>query len=200
MTDDLQITRGFADELRPQVASLYDAAFGAKLGIAIPDAPLRLKLLAQSFDPSHCFIATSGGVVLGVAGFKTSAGALTSGITAKSLRAELRGLKALRAMFVLALFERRLSADQLLMDGISVSPEARGKGIGTQLLNRLKAFAAGEKFRSLRLDVINTNPLARQLYERLGFVATKTENLAYLHWLLGFSATTTLEYRIGAET
>jgi ribosomal protein S18 acetylase RimI-like enzyme len=193
---DLKITRGFPDALRSQVAALYDAAFGAKLATAIPDPVARLKALEEGFDPTHSFVATSGGQVLGVAGFKTATGALTSGITPERLRAALGMLRAIRAILVLALFQRRLSPDQLLMDGISVSPAARGRGIGTKLLEHLKQFAAQEGYRTIRLDVIDTNSAARRLYERLGFVATRTARFGYLRWLLGFSATTTLEYRV----
>jgi ribosomal protein S18 acetylase RimI-like enzyme len=102
----------------------------------------------------------------------------------------------MRAVTILALFQRALRPDQLLMDGISVSPEARGGGIGTKLLDRIKHFAEEEGYRTVRLDVIDTNQAARRLYERQGFVATATSRFGYLRWLLGFSAATTLEYRV----
>ncbi|MFO0891714.1 MAG: GNAT family N-acetyltransferase [Isosphaeraceae bacterium] len=199
MLNDLAITLGFPDALRPQVAALYEAAFGPKLAGAIPDAGRRLKILEEGFDPSHALVATSGTTVLGVAGFKTRAGALTSGIGLRSLRAHLGLPGAIRAIAVLALFERSPGPGQLVMDGIAVSPEARGGGIGTRLLNRLKEFAAEQGYRTIRLDVIDTNPGARRLYERLGFVATRTEDVRYLRWLLGFSAATTLEYAVKPE-
>jgi ribosomal protein S18 acetylase RimI-like enzyme len=198
MSHEISITRGFPDALRSQVASLYDEAFGAKLAIALPDPVLRLKLLEDSFDPSHSFVATSGMQVMGVAGFKSATGALTSGITPGRLRARLGVPGAIRAGLVLALFERSLHPGQLLMDGIAVSPAARGRGIGSRLLEQLKQFAAQEGYRSIRLDVIDTNPRARQLYERQGFVPTRTASVRHLRWLLAFSSATTLEYRVAA--
>jgi ribosomal protein S18 acetylase RimI-like enzyme len=84
------------------------------------------------------------------------------------------------------------------MDGIAVSPAARGRGIGSRLLEQLKQFAAHEGYRSIRLDVIDTNPRARQLYERQGFVPTRTASFRHLRWLLAFSSATTLEYRVAA--
>ena len=196
MSNDLTITRGFPAELRSDVAVLYDAAFGPKLAIAIPDSARRLKILEAAFDPAYSFVALSGQKVLGVAGFKTPSGAFTSGIRPQLLRERLGLLGALRATLILALFERELSPRELLMDGISVSPGARGGGVGTKLLEELKLFAAREGFRTIRLDVINTNDGARRLYERLGFIPTKTSHFRYLRWLLGFSAATTLEYGI----
>jgi ribosomal protein S18 acetylase RimI-like enzyme len=84
------------------------------------------------------------------------------------------------------------------MDGISVSPAARGVGIGTKLLDRIKNYAADEGYLTVRLDVIDTNHAARRLYERQGFVATATVRFGYLRWLLGFAEATTLEYRVNA--
>jgi ribosomal protein S18 acetylase RimI-like enzyme len=196
MLHDIVITRGFPEAHRSQVACLFETAFGQKLALAIPDDHLRLRLLEEALDPSHVFVATSGARVLGIAGFKTSAGALTSGIRANLLRSRLGLWRALRALAVLALFQRTLRKDELLMDGLSVDPETRGSGLGTTLLNHIKQFAADHGYRTVRLDVINTNAAARRLYERQGFVATNTTSVAYLRWFLGFSSATTLVYRV----
>jgi ribosomal protein S18 acetylase RimI-like enzyme len=196
MAQEINITRGFAGELRSQAASLFDAAFGPKLSVAIPNPALRLQVLQDALDPSHAFVAFSEGQLIGIAGFKTPAGSLTSGISVQLLRARLGVWGSLRAVTVLALFQRALRPNQLLMDGISVSPAARGGGIGTKLLDRIKHFAAEEGYRTVRLDVIDTNHAARRLYERQSFVATGTSRFGYLRWLLGFSAATTLEYRV----
>ena len=196
MTQEISITRGFAEELRSEAASLFDVAFGPKLAVAIPNPELRMQVLLDALDPSHAFVATAKGRIVGIAGFKTTAGALTSGISPRLLRARLGVWRSMRAVTILALFQRGLRPDQLLMDGISVSPEARGGGIGTKLLDRIKHFAEEEGYRTVRLDVIDTNQAARRLYERQGFVATATSRFGYLRWLLGFSAATTLEYRV----
>lgn len=198
MTQEINISRGFPEELRSQAASLFDTAFGPKLSVAIPNPELRLRVIHDSLDPSYAFVATFEGRIIGIAGFKTPAGALTSGMSPRLLRAKLGGWSSLRAVTVLALFQRALRPNQLLMDGLCVSPAARGSGTGTKLLNRIKHFAAEEGYRTVRLDVIDTNHAARRLYERQGFVATSTSRFGYLRWLLGFSAATTLEYRLNA--
>ncbi|MDX9993325.1 MAG: GNAT family N-acetyltransferase [Anaerolineales bacterium] len=198
MSNAITIQQGFPGELRFEAAGLYDAAFGAKLSIAIPDKELRLAVLREAFNPNFCFVAMSGGELVGIAGFNTTAGSLTGGMTFGELYALLGLVKALRAILVLALFERKLTKGELLMDGISVSPKMRGNGIGSSLLRRLMEYARIEGYRTLRLDVIDTNPPARRLYERLGFVATSTAKFGYLRWLLGFGAATTMEYSVHA--
>lgn len=199
MTEFVSITLGFPTKLRRDAAELYDAAFGAKLAVAIPDPAARLHILEQALDPTHAFVAIANNKLIGIAGFKTKNGALTSGITPARLFNHLGFFGAARALCVLALLQRKRDALELLMDGISVSAAARGGGIGTKLLNELKDYALSENYHSIRLDVIDTNPAAKRLYERLGFIATKTTRFTYLNWLLGFSAATTLEFRVRGE-
>jgi ribosomal protein S18 acetylase RimI-like enzyme len=53
-------------------------------------------------------------------------------------------------------------------------------------------FAKQNNCRRIRLDVINTNPAARRLYEREGFAAVKIAKFAFLEKLLGFSSSATM--------
>lgn len=199
MTIDYTIQRGFQDEQRHSAAELYDAAFGAKLSVAIPDAGRRVAVLRQGIEPSLSFAAVRDGHLVGIAGFKTAFGSFTGAISFRLLKETLGILGAIRAILVLSLFERKCVPGQLLMDGIAVSPNMRGSGIGTRLLHRLIEFARDEGYRSIRLDVIDTNPSARRLYERIGFTAVRTERFVYLKWLLGFEAATLMEYKLNAE-
>ncbi len=52
--------------------------------------------------------------------------------------------------------------------GLAVSPDYRGRGIGTQLLTQVLIMAQ-EKFPAVSLSVRSDNPVTR-LYERSGFV------------------------------
>ena len=79
------------------------------------------------------------------------------------------------------------------MDGISVHRDYRGRGIGSRLLREPAAYARRNGFRSIRLNVIDTNSSARRLYERQGFAAVRAENFPFLRWLLGFGGSTTME-------
>ena len=51
---------------------------------------------------------------------------------------------------------------------IAVHEDARGAGLGAQLLHELAALARAEGFEQLSLSVDTANPAAR-LYERLGY-------------------------------
>jgi len=78
------------------------------------------------------------------------------------------------------------------MDGIVVDPLYQGMGVGTRLFSKLMDYARAEKYTTIRLDVIDTNPRAKRLYERLGFTEQKTEEFEYLRGVLGFGSSTTM--------
>jgi len=182
---------GFPDQQRNKAAELYEEAFRAKLRPAIAGDNARIVIIAAGLNPSKCIAAIGDGELLGVAGFHDNSGSMTDGITFGTIRRQIGLARAVKAIAVLALFERKAASDELLMDGIVVDTGARGRGIGTGLFARLEDHARENGCSSIRLDVVDTNPGARRLYERLGFVATKTERTPYLRWL-GFTGSTTM--------
>lgn len=192
----LVVQRGFGDEHRHRVAVLYEEAFGPKIAAAIPRPAARAAVIERGLRPDHALVAIRGNEIVGVAGFKDEMGSLTGGITPRVLRGELGIAGAVRAMAVLALMERRPSPGELLMDGIAVSATHRGTGAGTALLRATIDLARSAGCRTVRLDVIDTNRAARRLYERVGFTAVRTSRFPYLRWLLGFGASTQMEYLI----
>ncbi len=193
------IRSGLPEDGRLAAARLYDEAFGAKLGVAIRDRERRLRLLASTFDLSFAFCALREGELVGLAGFQDSRGSLTSGLGYRSLLSELGFLRGNWAALILSLYERAPGKGELVMDGIAVTSDARGQGIGRSLLAALAAYAENEGFTTIRLDVVDTNDRARKLYESFGFVAVGTERFEYLRWLLGFGASTTMRLAIGQD-
>lgn len=85
------------------------------------------------------------------------------------------------------------------MDGIAVDAGIRGRGVGSLLIEEVAAVAAEQDCREIRLDVIDTNPRARALYERRDFTAVRTERTPYLRGLLGFGAVTTMRRPVEAN-
>jgi ribosomal protein S18 acetylase RimI-like enzyme len=56
--------------------------------------------------------------------------------------------------------------------GLWVAPQARGTGVGVALVGSVITWARAAGYRSVRLDVADTNAHAVRLYERMGFVPT----------------------------
>ena len=178
-------------------AALYDDAFGAKFALAVPDRDRRVDLLEKCLMGDHAVVALEGERLVGIAGFHSPAGSLTGGIVLSSLIAHLGLLRAVRAALVFGFYERRPDAGELVMDGIAVAEDCRGLGIGTRLLQEVAAHGRAERYEHVRLDVVDTNPAARRLYERNGFVAVNTETFPYLRWLFGFGASTEMRLDLG---
>ncbi|MBV8099410.1 MAG: GNAT family N-acetyltransferase [Verrucomicrobia bacterium] len=66
-------------------------------------------------------------------------------------------------------FEDTKSAHKGVLWGMYVTPEARGSGVATNLVERLLEHAAKE-VEQVQLTVTASNPRARRFYQRMGFV------------------------------
>lgn len=194
------IQKGFNLEKAGPVAKLYEEAFGAKFASAIPDKAQRIKLLSHCFVPEFSYTAIFEDEVIGLAGFQQAYGSLTGGIGIQQLIGELGLIKGLWACLVFSLFERKPKAQELMMDGVAVDSRFRGQGIGSRLLDSIIAHAMDNGFETVRLDVIDSNPRAKKLYESKGFVAAKHDYFPYLKWLVGFTGSTTMVLKVADLT
>lgn len=155
-----------------------------------------MALLRDGFQLSHAITALEGEYLVGLAGFCTQQYSLTGSINYRSILKEVGFFKGQRAAIVLGLFERKALENELMLDGIAVSEDYRGQGVGTALFDALIDYAKSEGFERIRLDVIDTNSDARGLYERWGFKATRTNSFEVLRPVLGFGAATTMVYEL----
>ena len=193
----ITVRRGVPAGAERRVAELYWEAFGRKLGAALSPPDTGRRFIATHLRHDRAVVALAGNRVVGVAGFQLDGRGLTGGGAADVLKTygTVRGLPRLA---LLALLERTPAPGQLLMDGIAVDADHRGRGIGGVLLGEIVRVAAENGCGRVRLDVIDVNPRARALYERHGFTATRTEQTPYLRRLMGFGAVTTMHRGVHA--
>ncbi|MBD8891496.1 GNAT family N-acetyltransferase [Roseibium litorale] len=190
------IRNGFPEAERQRAADLFWKAFSGKLGKILSPEQKALALLRDLLDPAYAICAIGAdGRLLGLAGFKTSEGGLTAG-GLKHLAGIYGWPGALWRGLLLDLLERPVEKGVFLMDGIFVAAEARGQGVGTALLKAVEAEARARGQARVRLDVIDTNPRARALYERAGFEAAGVEETGIFSGLFGFSSATRMEKRL----
>ncbi len=192
----IEISPGFHDSERDFAATLFWQAFQAKLAPLMRPQAKALAFLARTMDPAFCLAARSeDGQLLGLAGFKTDKGALVGG-TMSDLAETYGWIGALWRAPLLALLERDTRPSVFQMDGIFVAPQARGLGVGTALLGAIREHARDLGMGEISLDVIDTNPRARALYERFGFTATQTTDIGPLRHLFGFRSSTQMRIHI----
>jgi GNAT superfamily N-acetyltransferase len=189
---DLEIVHGLPESQRLEAARLYLEAFRTKLAPVLGPDEIGLRLLAEAFDPGRAIVALRDERLVGVLGLNHG-GRRFANLRPVRLVREYGRINGWARALLAAMLEREDSAGQLLLDGIAVDRDARGGGVGTLLLMEVSAYAVRRGFRSVRLDVVNTNEQARRLYQRLGFSATRTTRVLWpLNALLGFSAVTTM--------
>ncbi|TWT77380.1 Mycothiol acetyltransferase [Posidoniimonas polymericola] len=88
--------------------------------------------------------------------------------------------------------EKKRRPTELNIQAITVRAELRNQGLGTLLVNEAQRYAGRHAFRELTLEVVDTNPQAKRLYERLGFTTKKTESTWPFTARAGFNAVDTM--------
>lgn len=182
---------GLMPEHRHKAAELYYTAFRQKLHPIFRDEARGIAVLKRSMRPDNAIVAVCEGQLAGIAGFQSVTGSLTD-ISPEAMVAEFGFLGGWIRLLALAIFERKPAPGVMTMDGIVVDASMRGKGIGSQLLDATISHAKTTGYAQVRLDVVDTNPRARQLYERKGFVAVSTNTYPLTRRLFGFSGSTTM--------
>ena len=190
------VSRGFDDDERLQAATLFWQAFATKLGRTLgPDAK-GVEFFRHALNPSFALVArNSEGHMLGLAGFKTGEGGFAQGGIADIARIYGRFGAIWRAL-LLSVLERRLQRGVFQMDGIFVDADARGQGVGTALLTAIKDEARRTGMREVQLDVIDTNPRARALYEREGFRVIAEEDAGPFRHIFHFGKATRMSWPV----
>lgn len=195
---DFRIEPGLRAGHRAAAAQGYWQAFSRKLRYPLGPEEKALTFIGRALNPDCAISAISGdGGFLGVAGFKSETGAFVGGGLA-DLAAVYGWPGAILRALPISLLERPCEVGTLLMDGIFVQPQARGAGVGSALLDAVEALAARLGMARVRLDVIDTNPRARALYERRGYRETARTSLGPLRHVFGFGAAATMTKQIGA--
>ena len=153
-------------------------------------------MIAASLAPAQFLAAVEGGRLVGLCGLSWRGGRPCLHTPLGALARECGWLRALPRWVGLRLGHRAVPRQALLVDQLAVAAKARGRGIGTALLAAAAALARQQGRARLLLDVVDTNPRARALYERLGYVALQTLRAPFLRRWLGFGAVTVMELRL----
>jgi ribosomal protein S18 acetylase RimI-like enzyme len=184
----LEIIPAIPESQRQRAGEIYYQAFRRKLQPLVGKPAETLRVLSAGFDLNMAFGAQVDGKLLGLAGLHSRAGIFSRA----RLRDSLENLGLLRGFFacaVLNLFGAGANCppEDLRIAALAVAGEARGQGLGSRLLEAVFAKARAEGFEAVRLEVVDTNTGARQLYERHGFRVVETHSYPIRRDWLDFS-------------
>jgi ribosomal protein S18 acetylase RimI-like enzyme len=186
-SDTVELRSEMPEEFRREVAGIVYEAFQRKLALLIGLPEQGVAILETGLDPTMAIVALSQGRPVGVAGLQYDGRNFINPQRAEFVR-QFGALSGTARFVMFKLFAQAYYQEDMYIDILAVSPDMRGKGVGTRLLEAVFQIAREKKFKSVSLEVVDTNPGARRLYERLGFVARRTYPYPYLRGIAGFSA------------
>lgn len=178
----------------PSAFDLYLDSLQDKLVPLLGNSAESREFLLSCLDTGHCLCAMHDGKVVGILAVQDSSGSFLN----PTLKGMIRTYGILGGLFRLAglaLLQHKVSKDEFYLDGVAVSDTMRGQGVGTKLLEILEESAKTNGISKITLDVIDTNPRAKALYERHGYQEIAHTPLGVFQKIFGFSfsSVTTME-------
>lgn len=186
------ITHGIAGYQRFDAAKVFYQAFQRKLSPLLGGEEGAVEIIADNIDPERCIAAIADNRVVGIAGL--SYGGRRFANFRRTTFIRRFGLVAGYFRYVTyAAFNVPDAPGEIVIDGLAVEEASRGQGVGTRLLEATFQHGLANRMSTVKLTVVDTNPEARRLYERLGFTAVKTRSYPdFMAHAAGFSQEITM--------
>ncbi len=173
---------------RWEAGRILYAAFQHKLQPLLGAPEPVQRILAAGLNLDMALGAYTGERLVGLAGLHLGSRHLF-GMTLRHCVTELGPLRGLYTRVAFELFGAgRCPPDQVRIVALAVDAAQRGRGVGSQLLEAVFTLAEERRLHAVRLEVVDTNVGARQLYERMGFVPVRTYRFPFIRGWLGYSA------------
>jgi ribosomal protein S18 acetylase RimI-like enzyme len=190
----IEIHLGMSEEMRHQAAVICYEGFQTQMESLGVSQSKGIALLERSLDPELALIALHQDRLVGFVGLQYENRPFFR-FQRSHFMQELGWWRGLLIFLLFNLSATVIQPTEMFINVIVVDASMRGQGIGTSLIEATFEIAQQNQFQAVVLDVVDTNPNAQRLYERMGFVPTKIRKYAYLRHLIGSSAVTTMSKR-----
>jgi len=178
-----------------QALDIYYFAFRRKIRALIKIKEKALAIHKKSLNSDRVLYALSGSRVVGVLGLHYDNKNFME-IKYKYLREHFNPIQSYFIYFIYKIMSPKLNSDVIRIDSIAVDEDIRGKGIGSLLIKKVFEFAKDKGFKEIILEVVDTNPKAKKLYERLGFKEKKQVKFYFTQRVAGFSSEFIMSYNM----
>ena len=188
---------GVPEALHLIVATLIYDSFETKFRYTLCPRKKGISFIADSIQGEYGLVAIQESKVVGIGGARTDQGELLQIRFSTWIRTY--HIQAIRSFFIGFPFwhERHISGT-LTLTSLSVKEEARGQGIGTKIIKEFIHYGSANGFHTLNLEVVNSNPRAKALYDRLGFTTQKYTSIPRpWSFFLGFTGVYEMVYSLG---
>lgn len=185
------------DDLLDQMAIIIKDGFYMKFSSIIGTGNEFLESVKIIINRDLCYGYIDEGKLKGVAVLKDKG---TKAIIypfnkLKRILGFFRGLKAC-IMLKLIFSMGKISNDTLKLELLSVGKDFRGEGIGHKLLDKIEELGKDKGFSKVSLEVIDTNPRAKKLYESFGYEEVKFINTEKMTRPIGFTGIHEMEKKL----
>ncbi|BES64995.1 hypothetical protein SANA_14340 [Gottschalkiaceae bacterium SANA] len=184
-----------AEDYYEESIQIFNESFLSKLGFISKSEELQVSL-ARDFGlididvKDKEFVAVAEGKVMGLLTlvFEDQGKLELKPNISKGKLLKKYGLFGLiRGALLSMVFSYHPPKNELYIDSIGVSADARGRGVGTKLLEFAEELAHRKGCNTLSLHVMKENPKAKALYERLGYKVVSEDSFRWLKRVTGYS-------------
>lgn len=197
--DNLEIRFGLPGPLFRPAAHLICEAFQRKIGALVATPEPAVAMLSMSLNPAVALVALIEGQLAGLASLEYD-GQHPVRARPGALIRQFGPLRGLLGWLVLSHFNQPTRPHEMRIALLAVRAALRGRGVGTRLLEGALDYARQRGDAAVRLEVVDTNPRAHHLYERMGFVAVKTQRYPFARDWMGFSAAISMVKRLQGQS
>lgn len=183
----VELRFGVPENQKLKVASIIYDAFGSKFNKFYGNKNKVVEYISKSLRNDRTIISLKNGMTVGFVGLEHNKKSFIEPDLKQTFH--IFGLASPVAILITKLFvlANKTKPQEMHLESIAVSKTERGKGIGSKLLQFVLNHARSKGFSQIKLEVVNTNPRARQLYESFGFEEVKVNKIPYpLSFLMGF--------------
>jgi len=191
----IKISVKINEEQLNQAMNIFYSAFKQKIRPLIKSREKAVAIYKNSLNKDRVFYALIENDVVGIAGLHYENKNFIE-IKYSYLRKYFNPFTSYFIYFMWKIFSPKVKEDAVRIDSIAVKEQFRGAGIGTDLINKVLEFAKNKAFKEVVLEVVNTNPKAKKLYERMGFKEKKHVRYYFLTRPAGFSSEYIMSYAI----
>ena len=186
LIDKIKIIRNLPESFKIRASELVYKAFQKKINSVIKEKEKAIRIIAKSINYSAGFYAVYENSLIGMAGTQSKVNRFIK-VKFSYFHEEYGFFKALiKKIYFNFDSLGTIKKDELELTALSVQKEMRGKKIGTKLINNIIIYAKNRGYNKLKLTVVDTNPLAKKLYETIGFTIHKTKKYGFLTRSAGF--------------
>ena len=178
-------------DLADDAAALYLTALGDKLVPVYGTGRRARQALAAGFNRAMCISALEKDRLIGVLGIQTATAGFMA-VTLPLMREHYGIAGSLWRMALLVCLHHTPPVDEVHIDGVAVAPAYRRRGIGSRMIAAMENWAAVRDFAAVSLEVVDSNPQAERLYQRLGFEPTRVQTVWPFGTLFGCNSSTVM--------